>query len=227
VSTQGEVRSASLEGDGAKAKEYRPLPKCFNCNKVGHIKRDCKAPQNPQKGKFMGKKPSSGSYNTHNCEVEEVNETSKTEEEVNSSRAQVIKQGYVDIGVMEVQVVGQAVENSSENFNCSYGQCKNKSVEAIIQADVIAKRPYTELLIGDLPKLDALIDSGSEICCIDSKYIKGLSLPVETKVKLSGLRGQASTVDVVKLKVKKVTPDNQVNIAPPVHVWFAVVPELN
>ncbi len=225
--TQGEVSSASADSDATKTKDFKSPLRCYGCNKIGHLKRDCKASQNSQKGNFMGKKPSSGGYNTHNCAAEEVDELSEPEEEVNSSRAKIVEQGRNDSVVMEVQVVGQAEESSDESFNCSYGYSKNKSFEAVIQADVIAKRPYTELLIGDLPKMEALIDSGSEICCIDSKYVKELSLPVERRVKLSGLRGQASTVDVVKLKVKKVTPDNQVNIAPPVHVWFAVVPELN
>ena len=32
---------------------------------------------------------------------------------------------------------------------------------------------------------------------------------------------------IFKLQVKQITADNNVNIAPPVQVWFAVIPDLN
>jgi hypothetical protein len=75
----------------------------------------------------------------------------------------------------------------------------------------------------------ALIDSGSEICCIAEKLVSDLDLPKVKQIRISGLQGQARVVDVVKLKVKPVNPepDSFVNISPPIHAWFAVVPGIN
>lgn len=73
-----------------------------------------------------------------------------------------------------------------------------------------------------------LIDIWSEICCISEQLVRGLNTPIVEQVKLSGLQGRASVVNVMKQQVKLAVPDeNHVNIVLAVTVWFAVVPGLN
>ena len=81
--------------------------------------------------------------------------------------------------------------------------------------------------IENLAAHKALVDGGAEVCCIDANLVRHLKLPVAKQIKLSGLLGAAGCVDVVRLHVKPVTQPGMVNIAPPIHVWFAVIPNLN
>ena len=98
-----------------------------------------------------------------------------------------------------------------------------------IDAEEFHVHSYVDVSIESLPVQKALIDGGSEICCVNSDLIKHLNLPVSKQVRLSGLSGKSNVVDIVRLHVKSTCDDNKsvVNIAPPVRVWFAVVPDLN
>ena len=101
--------------------------------------------------------------------------------------------------------------------------------EPYIDADEFHVRSYVDVKIENLPTQKALIDGGSEICCIRSELIGDMNLPVCKQVNLSGLRGKSDMVNVVRLHVKPVSNecDSVVNIAPSIRVWFAVVPGLN
>jgi hypothetical protein len=79
-----------------------------------------------------------------------------------------------------------------------------------------------------LCKHRALIDSGSNVCCINAAIVKHKYLPVVKQIYLSGLCGQPTLVDVERLHIKPVVEEPDcVNIAPAVHAFFAVVPGLN
>jgi hypothetical protein len=65
---------------------------------------------------------------------------------------------------------------------CSMGD------NVIVEADIISRRPYADVMIGDLPSQHALIDSdGSDICCLNANLITGMAKPVEKQIKISGL----------------------------------------
>ena len=118
-----------------------------------------------------------------------------------------------------------AVDDKS---NCSNAETVDMKA-LYIDADEFHVRSYVDVLIEDLPVQKALIDGGSEVCCIKADLVRHLNLPAGKQVHLSGLSGKSNIVDVVRLNVKPaLESDNSVvNIAPPVRAWFAVVPELN
>ena len=90
-------------------------------------------------------------------------------------------------------------------------------------------RSYVDVDIEGLPQQKALIDGGSEMCCINDSLVNHLRLPVSKQVRLSGLHGKSDVVDVVRLHAKPVSTiqSGTVNIAPTVRVWFAIVPKQN
>lgn len=90
--------------------------------------------------------------------------------------------------------------------------------DEVVEANIISRRPYADVIIGDLPKQRALIDSGSEISCNNARLIMGMEIPVETRIRISGLKGKADQVDVVKLHVRFPLSEGQVTIGPPVRV---------
>ena len=128
---------------------------------------------------------------------------------------------------------------SPTNVSQSAYELKNSNTDKIdetyvenkpyIDADEFHVRSYVNIRIDGLTDQKALIDGGSEICCINSNLIEHLNLPVCKQVSLSGLSGQSGVVNVVRLHVKPASNehDNVVNIAPTIRVWFAVVPNLN
>jgi hypothetical protein len=235
----------------AKNKEFNSLVECYNCGKLGHMKKDC---TKPKKVNGNGKRYGNGSgHKTHSVTVTDLVETEVKsvrvkvdviEDKVNCTLKVNHKSDVANINICDVSSIGvepvtvnDLCTESEGDLNCCLASADSNlvnvypSVESqesvIIQAAVISERPFTDVCIEQVTDQKALIDSGSEICCIDSKYVKHLKLPVVNKVKLSGLRGKGENRDVVLLKVRKPTPPNQINIAPPVYVSFAVVPELN
>jgi hypothetical protein len=116
---------------------------------------------------------------------------------------------------------------NSEN-DCTGVGCDDLK-PSFIDADEFHVRSYIDVTIEGLPVQKALIDGGSEICCINSEVIRHLNLSASKQVRLSGLSGKSNVVDVVRLHVKPALQSDEsiVNIAPPVRAWFAVVPDLN
>ena len=102
-------------------------------------------------------------------------------------------------------------------------------IQPYIDADEFHERSYVDVIIDKLPNQKALVDGGSQICCINGELIDHLKLPADKQVRISGIQGEPNTVDVVRLHVKPAPSKNTsvVNIAPAIRVWFAVVPGLN
>ena len=108
--------------------------------------------------------------------------------------------------------------------------CNNDCDEPFVDASdaEFYQCQYAMIDIKNLSQHRALIDSGSNVSCINAELIKGKSLPVVKQIYLSGLSGQPTLVDVVKLHLKLVVDEtNYVNIAPAIHTFFAVVSGLN
>jgi hypothetical protein len=105
----------------------------------------------------------------------------------------------------------------------------DKPVNLFIEADEFHVRSYVDVNIEHLPKQKALINGGSEICCINSELIRDLNVLVCKQVNVSGLRGKSNAVHVVRLNVKPASNEccSMVNIGLSTRVWFAVVPQLN
>jgi hypothetical protein len=231
IESKAEVKPNSNKTEVTQTKG--PL-KCYNCGKAGHMKKNCRLPSRQFKDKPNGNHYAPGnSHTSYSCSVGETNET----ETANSSRVKVVKSrsevddnvvisktvdGYPAMGAHDSKIGRDSICSDSDvEFQCSV------NIDMVIEADIISTRPYIDVVINDLLKHSALIDSGSEVCCISAELIKGLDIPVEKQIKISGLKGKADQVDVVKLHVKLPLPDGQVNIGPQVCVWFAVVPGLN
>ena len=114
-------------------------------------------------------------------------------------------------------------------INCAPLETGN-SDNAFIDADEFHIRSYVSVRIDGLPEQRALVDSGSEICCINRDLVQHLNLPIIKQIRISGLRSQFNVVDVVRLHLKTPISNDDghiVNIAPTIRVWFAIVPELN
>ena len=96
-------------------------------------------------------------------------------------------------------------------------------------ADPFFKRTFIPVNIEGIDQQSALVDGGSEICCINSKLVEPIDVPVQKKISILGLKGESTVVDVVFLRIKPggETNDRLVNICPMMKVWFAVVPDLN
>ena len=109
---------------------------------------------------------------------------------------------------------------TDHSFSNGYNPC--------IDADEFHVRSYVDINIEGLPRQTALIDGGSEICCINEMLIQNLNVPVVKQLHISGLNKQSDLVNVVRLHVGPVSQEKHVvNIAPSVRVWFAVVPSLH
>ena len=107
-------------------------------------------------------------------------------------------------------------------------QISPEAFSPYIDADELHVRSYVDVNIESLPSQAALIDGGSEICCINETLVQNLNVPVHKQVRISGLNQQSDLVNVVRLHVNPVNKEpHLVNIVPSVRVWFAVVPGLH
>jgi hypothetical protein len=115
---------------------------------------------------------------------------------------------------------------ASEHDECSKSECSEPCVDATDTE--FYQCQYAMVEIKNLSKHRALIDSGSNVCCVNAELVKEKSLPVGKRIYLSGLCGQPTLVDIVRLHLKPVMDEpGCVNVAPAIHACFTVVPGLN
>jgi len=92
-------------------------------------------------------------------------------------------------------------------------------------------REYLKVYIAGLPEISSLIDGGAEYNCARDDLIRPLDLPVVKQIAVKGLNGQAMIVDVVRLRLKGSQADQdkkgEVNYAPDVRIWAALIKDLN
>jgi Zinc knuckle len=181
-------------------------PRCYRCNKLGHRAKNCRSsPAESQTTRAnrctVGDDCSAGSSGSSGVNLEQAENK-----------------------VARVVVEEQTALPVDHGLNLSDNKL---TVCTEIIADELHARPYMCVDIHKLSTQKALVDSGSEICCIGEGLLKGLSIPTVKQIKLSGLQGQSRVVDVVKLHIKPVKPEHEqcVNIAPTIQAWFAVVPD--
>jgi hypothetical protein len=90
-----------------------------------------------------------------------------------------------------------AVKCDNEHGTCSSSECSEPCVDAT--ENEFYQCQYTMIDVKNLCKYRALIDSGSNVCCINAEIVRDKSLPVVKQIYLSGLCGQPTLVDVVRL----------------------------
>ena len=188
---------------------------CFNCYERGHTAKNC----SKQKDASSNKRPArvnACAANPSHCVAQSITRAASEHEHTNF-----------------VHTTCEFDQLDDDNVNKSESTLNDKIdvglYKPYIDADEFQVRSYVDVNIEGLPQQKALIDGGSEICCISDSLVNHLKLPVCKQVLLSGLQGKSDIVDVVRLHVKPVSTVQSgiVNIAPTVRVWFAVVPELN
>ena len=96
-------------------------------------------------------------------------------------------------------------------------------------ADNIATLKYVKVAIDGIDhSLNALNDSGSQINLIRRSIIPENKMQTVGRIAIRGAFGDAIQTDVALLSIKPAVSDNnEVNIAPPVEVMFAICDELN
>ena len=183
---------------------------CFNCLEKGHTSKACPKPKNNK----SDKRPT----HVSTCAVSPAVPLS-----VQLSQEPVTKDSSSNSDCVDDDecIIDETDENNS-------AQNTFDVVSSCIDADEFHIRSYVDIAIEGLPRQTALIDGGSEICCISETLIQQLNAPVVKQLRLSGLSKQSDLVNVVRLHVKPVAGEkHMVNIAPSVRVWFAVVPGLH
>ena len=105
---------------------------------------------------------------------------------------------------------------------------RNTHPQHYIDAEEFHERPYVDVHIENLPVQSALIDSGSNICCIRAELVSDKNIPIIHQISLSGIGGESRCVNVTRLGVKPISENSHVvNIAPLIRAWFAIVPNLS
>ncbi|ESN94688.1 hypothetical protein HELRODRAFT_164571 [Helobdella robusta] len=102
-----------------------------------------------------------------------------------------------------------------------------RTKEVVIEANKFYDRKYIEVNINDEIDQKALIDSGSEICCISEEISYQLKLqPVDT-IAIKGIGQHFDHTKGVWIQIKPTCKDKtQTNIAPVVKIYCAIVPKL-
>jgi hypothetical protein len=186
---------------------------CFICAEPGHRASQCKKRVNAAAGRKSVN--SSACAAEPSLAIQPVAPAAANQQDVQMNVSRGACEAALDVVV------------NSEN-DCTDVGCDDLK-PSFIDADEFHVRSYIDVTIEGLPVQKALIDGGSEICCINSEVIRHLNLSASKQVRLSGLSGKSNVVDVVRLHVKPALQSDEsiVNIAPPVRAWFAVVPDLN
>jgi hypothetical protein len=174
---------------------------CFICSERGHVAKQCK----------QGKQVNA-------CTIDPTPTRQSITPIKSRNQHEMTSVSRIEVG-----------ESTDIANNKSVSSLDESMASYIIDADEFHVRSYVDVKIDGLPEQKALIDGGSEICCIKADLVNDLNLPVCKQVGLSGLDGKSNIVNVVRLHVKPACNTNEsiVNIAPSIRVWFAVVPELN
>jgi hypothetical protein len=108
---------------------------------------------------------------------------------------------------------------ASEHDECSKSDCSEPCVDA--SDTEFYQCQYAMVEIKKLSKHRALIDSGSNVCCVNAELVREKSLPGVKRIYLSGLCGQPTLVDVVRLHLKPVMDEPDcVNVAPAIHAFL-------
>ena len=197
--------TSPASNDNARARPDKPSKDemmrrglCFKCLERGHTSKEC-----TKRGS------SQNSAHVNRCDARR-NSLTPTNTPDRRASDHVVRPKPVDID--------------------SSGDSDNEPIpNQYIDTDEFHELAHVNVNIDNLPVQSALVDGGSNICCIREELIKGLNAPVVHRVYMAGARGGSQLVDVVRLNVRPSTDDDPqiVNIAPPVRVWFAVVPQLN
>jgi transposase InsO family protein/ribosomal protein L21E len=194
-----EVRTGVKVNPKMPKEEAKVKGLCFLCHQKGHMARECQSSKSSKK--------------VDTCKVrmptEEVCESVVDKITVSSEKCQLL--------------------DKEDSFDSS--QLSEPEVDVRVydnKVDGLQERFYVEVQIENLPIQSALSDSGAEICCIDKNLIEHLDLPVVKRLNVIGFQGAGCKVDVVYLQLRAAnSAEGTTNIAPPLHVMFAVVPDLN
>ena len=194
-----EVRTGVKVNPKMPKEEAKVKGLCFLCHQKGHMARECQSSKSSKK--------------VDTCKVrmptEEVCESVVDKITVSSEKCQLL--------------------DKEDSFDSS--QLSEPEVDVRVydnKVDGLQERFYVEVQIENLPIQSALSDSGAEICCIDKNLIEHLDLPVVKRLNVIGFQGAGCKVDVVYLQLRAAnSAEGTTNIAPPLHVMFAIVPDLN
>jgi len=178
---------------------------CFNCFDKSHTSKECPKPKNSK----SDKRPT----HVSTCAV--------------SSAAPLSMQLSHEPGTKDSRSSSDCADyDKSQEHNSA--QNTFESGNQYIDADEFYVRSYIDIANEGLRQQTALIDGGSEICCISEALIQHLNVPVVKQLYLFGLSKQSDLVNVIRLHIKPVAGKKHViNVASSVRVWFAVVPCLH
>ena len=179
---------------------------CFNCLERGHTSKTCLKPKNTKTDKR--------STHVSTCTVNHAVPLSMqlSHEPVNGFSSVSSNCGGddddVDGGDCDGVCFGIDTKQSNLVRNLQSGN-------QYIDADEFHVRSYVDIKIEGLPQQTALIDGGSEVCCINETLVQHLNVPIVQQLRLSGLSKQSDLVNVVRLHVNPVLDGKHlINIAP-------------
>jgi hypothetical protein len=131
---------------------------CFTCYGKNHTSKDC-----PKRQTATGEKP----VNSNACVVDSAQAV------VHSTQARQSIILQVNVGLVHSETLASqiVVNKTSDDYNKSVGsddECVDTH-QSFINADEFHVRSYIDIIIESLPDQKALIDGGSEICCIEAR----------------------------------------------------------
>jgi hypothetical protein len=106
------------------------------------------------------------------------------------------------VGCVDSSNVTAAINHQDERGMCGNADCSESFLDA--SETEFYQCQYAMVEIKNLSRHRALIDSGSNVSCINADLIKDKPPPVVKQLYLLGLSGQPTLVDVVKLHLKPV-----------------------
>jgi len=170
---------------------------CFKCGGADHRSKQC--------GQAKGGGATNPSVKTQACAVlptedtpTEPHETGKGDDEVPGA----LDRPYVRT---------MKGEEDPQNF--------------VIDTPEFYARTYVPVELEGIGVVQCLIDSGSEVACVNQSLVRHLQLPVHKQIRILGVHGHTEIAHVVQIRAKPVPPESSglTNIAPAVRIWFAAV----